>query len=384
MGMAEELDLGMALNHVKRLSKDDFHSACKITLVKRAEDLEAFERAFGEYWSATPLAAPGAEDRRPRDLEPSPPSASDVQRPWGSLTRAADQAGSPGVRKVKELRLLVYSPDAPPGQRRVGLVERGELESMKRLARRFRRWAATLGGRHFEPSKRGRLDFQRTARASMRFGGELLLLRRRRRSLRRVRLVILWDVSGSMEGHGHLLLALIYSLLRAVPSAQVFAFSTALEPVTTAIRGRSYPDAAASISRKLTHARGGTRIGKCLEEFSRHYGGLVDRKTVVTVFSDGWDVGDLRLLEEQLARLSRRCHLLVWMNPYADRPDFRPEAAGMRRALPYIDLLAPLTALLDREVHRRYFRHPINPSVRRARRAEHAARVTNLNRTVPL
>ncbi len=367
VGTGAELDLATSLEYVQRLSREEFYLACRTTLVKRPEDLDAFDAAFDEYWApevARHAMRAGMERRQ--SPEPIPHPVGNMRKAWGSPTAGNAAAGPHGM--VEDLRILVYSPDAPAGRRQMDFLERRQLEATKRLARGFRRWAATLGGRRFEASLRGEVDFLKTARASLRFGGEWLQVRRRRRKIHRARLTILWDVSGSMEGYGTLLLALIYALLRAAPSTQVFAFSTDLEPVTAALQGRPYSEVLWKVSERLMQARGGTRIGKCLEEFNRRYGGLVDKKTVVMLLSDGWDVGDLDILEEQLRELRRRCHLLVWMNPYADRPDFRPEVAGMRRALPYVDLLVPPSALLKRDVYLRYFRRAISPlTSRRAR-----------------
>jgi uncharacterized protein with von Willebrand factor type A (vWA) domain len=349
--MSEELDLAQGLNHVNVLNREDFRLACMVTLVKRREHLDAFEEAFEEYWSAIAWS-PWPRDEKLQSLEPIPHPAGDIRRALGGPT---SDTGEDVDQREERVRIVTYSPDAPAGRREMTLVDRHQLEAMRRLARGFRRWSATLEGRRFVGSERGEMDFLRTARASLRFGGEWLVVRRRRRKLQRVRLLILWDVSGSMEGHGPLLLALIHSLLRAVPSAEVFAFSTDLRHVTSAIRGRPYRSVLRDISRTLSLARGGTRIGRCLEQFSSGYGGLVDDKTVVLILSDGWDVGDLDLLEKEMRSLRRACRLLVWVNPYADRPGFKPETAGMMRAMPHVDLLVPPTAFLRREEFRRHF-----------------------------
>ncbi|MEE9593324.1 MAG: VWA domain-containing protein, partial [Thermoplasmata archaeon] len=120
-----------------------------------------------------------------------------------------------------------------------------------------------------------------------------------------------------------------------------------------------YRQAVHYVSEKLDRAGGGTQIGRCLADFQRHHGSTVDGRTVVLILSDGWDVGSLDLLEDQMASLRRRAFLLLWMNPYAERPDFHAEVAGMRRALPHVDLLIPPTALTRRDQHARYFGRPV-------------------------
>ncbi|MFQ6012066.1 MAG: VWA domain-containing protein [Thermoplasmata archaeon] len=360
VGLGEELDLARALEHVDQLRRQEFYLACRTILVKRAEDMPAFEEAFGEYWSRYG-SLPGASPPRregPSSRPPVSPPPDNVREAWGTH-RGRVQAGRRRVAwSIDRLHLLVYSPDAPPGPRHLEMPRRSQLDTMKRLARRFRRWAATVEGRRRVASRRGAVDFARTARASLRFGGEWLAVRRHRRMLQRTRLVVLWDVSGSMEGHGPLLLGIMYALLRAIPSTQLFAFSTELWPLTMVLRGRPYREAFRLVAEKLVRAGGGTQTGRCLADFQRHHGSTVDRRTVVLILSDGWDVGNLDLLEDQLASLRRRAFLLLWMNPYAERPDFQPEVAGMKRARPYVDLLFPPTALARRDHYTRYFGRP--------------------------
>ena len=362
VGLAEELDLARALAYVNPLEREEFYLASRTTLVKRPEDHTTFHLAFEKYWSK--VGGPTTPSRSgPPPRPPASPPPDNVREAWGTPTfPSGDMRRTQAAMDL--LRLLVYSPEAPPGPRKAELISRNQLDGVKRLARRFRRWAATVEGRRRVRSRKGDIDFPRTIRGSLRSGGELLVIRRRRRKLQRTRLVVLWDVSGSMEGHGALLLAIVYALLRAIPSTRLFAFSTELQPLTSVLRGRPYRDAARLVEEKLRPAGGGTQIGRCLAEFQRTYGQTVDRRTVVLILSDGWDVGRLDLLERQMAALARRAAFLLWVNPYAERPDFQPEVAGMRRALPYVDLLVPPTAFVEAKAFSRWF-GPSRPLVRR-------------------
>jgi uncharacterized protein with von Willebrand factor type A (vWA) domain len=168
-----------------------------------------------------------------------------------------------------------------------------------------------------------------------------------------------------MEGHGPRLLGIVYALLRAIPATRLFAFSTDLQPLTGLLRGRPYRDVVRLVGERLRRAGGGTQIGRSLATFQGDYGATVDPRTVVLILSDGWDVGNLELLEDEVAALRRRASLLLWVNPYAERPGFQPEVAGMRRALPYVDLLIPPTALSEPEAYRRWFGHASSLGPRR-------------------
>ncbi len=336
VGIGEELDLAHALEYVPLLDREAFLSACRITLAKSPWDLARLEEAFNEYWSSSwspPGPSPAMRIVAPaRPLPDSTPSPSTFsQSPPGTVDR------------VSVVRVGVYSPNAPPAGHVIARLDRKRTAGILAGARRFRRFAATLPGRRYAPSRSGDMDFRATARQSMRNGGEWLQVRRRKRKRLRAELLILWDISGSMREHDSELFAIAYSLHRSVRRSRVFAFSTRLEEITGLFRGRAYPRAADAVSQTLGSAGGGTRIGRCLEDFMREYGALIRPWTTLVVLSDGWDLGETDLLGRVLERLHQRCHLLVWVNPYANEPDFQPATAGMQAALPHLDsFLAPL------------------------------------------
>ncbi|TLZ43428.1 MAG: VWA domain-containing protein, partial [Methanobacteriota archaeon] len=170
-------------------------------------------------------------------------------------------------------------------------------------------------------------------------GGEWVEFRFRKRKKRRADFVVLWDVSGSMREHEANVFALVYAFHRLVRKTRSFAFGTRLEEVTESLRGRSYAHAARAVSARLRPMGGGTRIGPCLEDFLHRYGGLIHEETTLVIVSDGWDLGETARLSSALRHLRRLSHLVVWVNPYADDPRFEPATAGMREALPHLDLL---------------------------------------------
>lgn len=333
VGVGGELDLARALGHLSVLDREAFLGACRAVLAKSPRDLRLVEEAFDEYWSLLPY------------LQTAPPSAGGtVPRPPPVSRAPPVDAESTGERAIPGdptgvVRIGVYSPDAPPVGHPLSPVERRRLAALRSGARRFRQFAASLPGRRFRPHPRGRIDFPATARRSLRHGGEWLDMRRRRQKTARAEFVLLWDVSGSMRDHDTDLFALVYALHRASRRCRVFAFSTHLEEITGFLRARPYHRAMAATSRSLAPAAGGTRIGRCLADFRRRFGTAVHPWTTVVVLSDGWDLGETDLLALELDWVRRRAHLLIWVNPYADLPEFEPATAGMREALPYVDAL---------------------------------------------
>lgn len=332
IGIGAELDLAEALGRISLLDREAFREACKITLAKAPDDVTRIEEAFEVYWTSY---IPEAESETPLAVAaPSspPPDGVVAEAPVPIAMRLT-------VDREGVVRVGMYSPDAPPLGHLLTPQGRNRLLAIRSGARRFRRHAATLPGRRFEAYRRGAIDFPATARHSLRQGGEWVEFRFQHRKRRRAELVVLWDVSGSMRDHDSDLFALVYALQRAVRRTRTFAFSTNLQEVTQDLRGRTYARAAEAVTRSLFPASGGTRIGPCLDDFLRRFGAHLHPWTTLVILSDGWDQGDTVRLGRALERFRRRCHLLVWVNPYADQPEFEPSTAGMQEALPHVDLL---------------------------------------------
>jgi uncharacterized protein with von Willebrand factor type A (vWA) domain len=142
-----------------------------------------------------------------------------------------------------------------------------------------------------------------------------------------------------MREHDRTLFALAHALRRVSRQCRVFAFGSRLADLTPRLEGQPYARAGRAVASSLPSTGGGTRIGPCLREFRLRFGSAVTPRSTVVLLSDGWDLGDSAQLGRELSWLRRRAHRLVWVNPYARSTDFRPETAGMKAALPHVDLL---------------------------------------------
>ena len=332
VGTGSALDCAQALRHISILDRDTFLAACIVTLAKSPEDVPRLIESFDLFWS-TYIEPAESKTRLPVSAPSSPP-------PDG---RVSASETAPGFRMTVDragvVRVGLYSPDAPSSGHDLRPLDRRRVVAIRSGVRRFRRHAATRPGRRQAPARRGPIDFPATARHSLRQGGEWVEFRFRKPRKRGAELVVLWDVSGSMRDHEAVLFALVHALHRLVRRTRVFAFGTQLDEVTGLLRGQSYVHAARAASVHLRPMGGGTRIGSCLEDFLRRYARLLHGGTTVVVLSDGWDLGETARLSIALRRLRHLCHLVVWVNPYADDPRFAPATAGMREALPHVDLL---------------------------------------------
>src|SRR5919108_242433 len=207
---------------------------------------------------------------------------------------------------------------------------------------------AALRRRRRPVRRRGRIDLRRTLRANL-TRADLIELRFRQRKRRKVRLVLLCDVSGSMDLYSRFLLQFLFALQNVFGRVETFTFSTRLTRITDYLRGRSYRQ----VLRRLTEVRdwsGGTKIGESLAQLNRQWPQLVDRRTIVIVLSDGWDTGEPELLASELLSIKRRAGRVIWLNPLLGNPSYEPLTRGMAAALPLVDVFAPghsLAALRD-------------------------------------
>ena len=316
--------------------RDDVYWTLRQTLASCREDLEPFDRAFASWFDRL-----GAEPP-PR---PAPPQAS---RP-GISKPSQDGIGSEGPDDENESRgwsreeilrrkdLARVAADELPDVRR--LVERIAVERPRRRTRRLRRHHA---GRT--------LDMRGLVRASLATGGDPLQRVYRRRTLVPRKLVVLCDVSGSMEPYARALLLFVHVLVRSGRGAEAFAFGTRLTRLTPELRTKEADEALRTASARVVDWAGGTRIGASLKRFNDEWGRrAVSRGAVVVVLSDGWERDDADLVAREMARLARAAYAVVWVNPLKGDPNYQPLAGGMRAALPHVDRFLPGQNLLDLE-----------------------------------
>jgi hypothetical protein len=348
---ARMLDLAVALGHLDLGRKRDVYHALRALVVRRREEIAAFDEAFEVFWrkpaagmTTLDLRAMGERRRfrRPR-FDPPPPRGDAAEE-------VAD--APPATEAPPTLRAtLGWSPAEVLRHKDFAAMTAGELAAVERLLagfawrlgeRRTRRWAGGDGPRP---------DLRRSLRHALRHGGEVLAWERRRRRTRPRPLVVLADVSGSMERYTRLLLLFLYGLAEGLEQrVEAFVFGTRLTRVTRQLRGRDVEQALREVARAVPDWSGGTRIGDALRAFNFAWGRRVPGSgAVVLLISDGWDRGDPELLRREMARLQRNCHRLIWLNPLLGAPEYQPLARGMRTALPFVDDFLPVHNLASLE-----------------------------------
>lgn len=316
-----------ALDHLDVLSAPDVFWAGRLTLCADPADLDRYDAAFAAYFGGdtprmSPVSAP-ATRRRAAPFEVDVPAD-------GPHDGAAPPAVAVAASAQETLR-----------HRDLAALTPAEREQLRRL---FALLAPRVGRRRsFRHARaaRGRVDLNRTVRGMLRQGGEPAQLLHRRRRTKPRRLVLLVDISGSMSPYADGLLRFAHAAVRAAPVAtEVFTLGTRLTRVTRELRHRDPDRALAAAGQAIPDWSGGTRLGEAVKAFLDRWGqrGMA-RSAVVVVCSDGWERGDPALLGEQIRRLARLAHTVVWVNPHQGKDGFAPVTGGMSAALPHVDHL---------------------------------------------
>jgi uncharacterized protein with von Willebrand factor type A (vWA) domain len=343
----QALDLVRALEYAPITSREDFRGAARCTLIRRREDLPLFDTAFAFYWRTRthdPLAllipkieAPGKPLRLPR-------------RP---RERAADGAQDEEGKNEQETTeiLLSYSAGEALRSKDFGTFTWEEVQACKAMLKQMIWRIEPRTTRRKRPTPRGRqLDMRRVLRRNLRYGGEPLELAWREVRIRQRPLVVLCDISGSMERYSRILLQFVHTISNGLRDVETFVFGTRLTRITRLLRERDIDDALAMVGKQVLDWSGGTRIGDTLKAFNYTWGRRVlGHGAVALLISDGWDRGDPKLLGREMARLQRSCHRLIWLNPLLGSRDYQPLTQGMQAALPYVDDFLPVHNLLSLE-----------------------------------
>jgi len=337
------LDIVDALPHVDVGSREDVYHTCRALLVHRHEDLPIFDRAFDAFWRVHGEGLPHATRRSGREARAGDERAvtfESLELPGGAPDDLAADAAPRTLRTWSDANTLAHKNFAEFTPDEIALA-RAALDRLE--------W--TPGERRSHRWVRGRgplVDLRRALAHSVRTGGDVFTLPRRRRRTRPRPLVLLCDVSGSMERYSRMLLHFAHAIGRRHRRVEAFVFATELTRVTTELRGRKLDEAAAQVSRSVPDWSGGTRIGEALRRFHQRWA----RRTlhggpVVLLISDGWDRGDPAVLRAQIRRLQRSCHRLVWLNPLVGSLDYAPLTRGLQAALPFVDDFLPARTLAN-------------------------------------
>jgi uncharacterized protein with von Willebrand factor type A (vWA) domain len=350
------IDLVSALQFISIGSRSDFYHASRSLLIHRREDIAIFDEAFEVFWrsragapTSLDLRALG-EKRRHRRPKVVPP-------PLQEESRAGTGESAPGDDRPPVIQAtLTYNQREVLRKKDFAELSEQELDAVKSMMAEMVWRVRERRTRRLRPGHGRLLDLRRTLRLNLRYGGELLDWAERKPKMKPRPLVIIADVSGSMERYTRLLLLFTYGLAKALEQkVEAFVFSTRLTRITRQLAERNLERALREVSRAVPDWSGGTRIGEALRAFNFEWGRRVLGHGALTiVISDGWDCGDVEVLSDEIARLQRSSRRLIWLNPLLGSPEYQPLTRGIQAALPHIDDFLPvhnLASLSDLAEH---------------------------------
>lgn len=335
------IDLAEGLKYIDIRRRQDFKNTARTVLVNRREHLELFDRAFDLFWQARErgelarLELGQLLTRQPK-----------AQQEELVLTTAEDRGEGPQPESEEPGidQIYTYSAHEVLREKEFSELTADEMEEVKHLMQAMAWELEKRRTRRKTRSPHGVvLDMRRMFRQNLRYGGEPLQLAWRRRKRKRRPLVVICDISGSMERYSRILLQFIYVISNGLEKVEAFVFSTRLTRITRYLQERDIDRALDQVADAVQDWAGGTRIGEALKTFNYEWGRRVlGQGAIVLIISDGWDRGDIALLEREMSRLQLSCHRLIWLNPLLGSINYEPLTRGIQAALPYVDDFMPV------------------------------------------
>jgi uncharacterized protein with von Willebrand factor type A (vWA) domain len=343
-GPARMLPFLRTLTVIDLRRPDDVRTAVHAHFGRRRDELPLLDRALVAFLRA---------DARARDGSPSAEADADERSEPLTLTgrqlKVLDD-DSEDAEGAEEQEVASYSQSELLRQKDFDTLTEEEMAEVRRLIRLMRLPAGMTRSRRARAGGNDELDMRRLLRRSLRFGGELLIFSWKSPRLRPRPLVLLCDISGSMERYTRLLLNFAYALKNASTRVEAFVFATRLTRITRMLRSHDVDAALNRVTASVDDWSGGTRIGEAIESFNRRYARRVlGHGATVAIISDGWDRGDAAQMRHAIARLQRSCHRLIWMNPLIGAPGYEPLTLGLQAALPFVDDFLPAHNLANLE-----------------------------------
>ena len=368
VGSGQILSLVGALSAIDIFRHDDVYHAARASVVTRPEQIPIFDLEFSRFWREL-LGA------RPAPLDPFVPQNTPGEPPLPDASKKkTEQRHSPeGAEDEKDIfhisegddessaeeqefeaspdDVMLFSAREVLRKKDFSQCTADEIAEARRIIEGFTWRLGTRKTRRRIRAKHGRfIDPRATLRGSLRHGGTPLELRRQKRKIRTRPLIVICDISGSMDRYARLLLRFVHALGQGLENTEVFVFGTRLTRITRELRKRDVDTALTQVVGSVEDWSGGTRIGEAIKAFNFKWARRVLRSgATVVIISDGWDRGDPQLLGREMARLQRSCRRLIWLNPLLGAPGYQPLTQGMRAALPYIDEFLPIHNLQSLE-----------------------------------
>ncbi len=338
IGPNEEKDSLVAIELLQAYQEPGMMELClQTTLCKTAKQLKVFPKLYKRYWKELDKAV----DSKLEEKEDK------------SNTTAQQGKQAPSIQVIKnwlygnksedETEMAAYSDLAVTGRSSFPGFEDREMKEVFQLVQKLVKKIANRRSRRFSTThKKAQIDLKKTIRKNILRNGELIEILHKAKKKEDLRVVLLCDVSKSMELYSRFLIQFMFAFQNLFPKIQAFVFSTSLYHISEELNHYSIDQSLQKVLDKVDTWSGGTKIGSAFQSFNDDYAHkYLTSKTLVIVLSDGWDTGEAELMGTEMKKIHRKAMKVIWLNPLAGSSDWKPEVVGMKAAIPYVDALLP-------------------------------------------
>ncbi len=334
IGPTEEKELLIAYTRSVPTSFEAQKNLYKAIWVKNRKQFLVFEELYDTYWQE--LAK--AENSKTKEIGEEKQQAQKTAKQQSSLQVLKKWLYNGRIEEEQEV--AAYSAFEAISKKDFSSFLSGEQKELLEIIRIISKRLANKHSRRYVKTKSSaHIDLKNTISTALRKGLEINQFKYKKQQKRKVNIILICDVSKSMELYSQFLIEFMYSFQQAVHQLRTFVFSTKLLHLSNALKDSDYKKVLNNLSEQIPYWSGGTRIGESLYQFKRDYGErLLNRDTIVLILSDGWDTGDLDLLESSMKYIHKKSDRVIWLNPLASNPSYTPSTKGMEIAMPYIDV----------------------------------------------
>ena len=352
LGISEEMDFLKAFGHSIPRSPDEQLDLYRALFVKSRRNQLKFDDLYRNYWKELERA----EDSKTVETKEKNKTATKRSSPSNSLSALKDWLYSGRTSDSEEVSS--YSAFEALGKKEFALFSTAEHKELRAIIRLMAQRMARKYNRRYVRSRRARtIDLRKTIHESLRKNGSIDEFFFRENKKAKVNVVLICDVSRSMELYSKFLIEFMYNFQQEVKNLHTYVFSTRLVSLSPILREQDFDKVLDELGDLVPHWAGGTRIGASLEEYRSKYGHRLNKDSIVFILSDGWDTGETDLLESAMAFIHKKAHRVIWLNPLASQEDYQPSTKGMKVCLPYIDVFTGVYNLDSLQAAVRHLRH---------------------------
>ncbi len=335
-----QISLCRSLELIDIGEREEFYHAARTNLIANEPDRAVFDVAFNQFWryprpefEAFGPETEGTDEVSLQDLIDAEDQISDLEE-WTQFDESSEEDSEDTIS---------YSVDDVLTQKDFSRFTEEDIEKARPIIAKFAALLATKLSRRKEFGVKGKtIDFRRSWRKNIAYGGELLKLVRKRPKIKKNKIILLCDVSGSMDCYSKFLIQFICGMQQEIKEIEIAVFSTRLTNVTGFLHRKGVEEGLRGLADTVPDWSGGTKIGESIITFYRELGSSFSAyRAVVILISDGWDRGDSKLLQRAMEMLQRQAYKLIWLNPLLGSEGYQPICRGIRTALPYVDYFLP-------------------------------------------